>query len=307
MTDAAYSIGWWIESADEEVYGPASRATVQRLLQEGIISKNTLIRHCTQEAARPVVDQPAMLDETPLGGHLPTIGDRLQEFWPRGSGERRNLAEGDLPCARHRRPAVAICLRCHAPYCTKCQMKPVRKQFYFCRKCQANHNNRRFLGVVVDGVLMYGIMIPFTLAITACAGATETAVLVLSQLMSWGVLVLYVLRDALMGGAGPGKRVAGLIAVRSKDGTTPLSYGQAVVRFLPLLLPFFVIVEAILIYRDPLTRRLGDRWAKTRVIDSPERLAKVRQKTFWRLAKKGVAPVVQDADPTLRQFAQIGG
>ena len=66
MPDAGYEIGWWIESADEEVYGPASRETIQRFLREGVISRNTLVRHCTQAEARPVVDHPGMTDGVPL-------------------------------------------------------------------------------------------------------------------------------------------------------------------------------------------------------------------------------------------------
>jgi uncharacterized RDD family membrane protein YckC len=310
MSDAAYSIGWWIESADEETYGPASRSAVQQLLREGIISKNTLIRHCTQESVRPVVDQPGMLEGLAIDERTPATGDRLEAFWPSSSRERLTLAEGDLPCARHKRPAVGVCLRCHAPYCKKCQMKPVKKQFYFCRHCQANHNNRRALAVILDGLLMYAVILPVMFIAGGFAGEDPDSVgafFMISQLLYLGAMVLYVFRDPLMGGAGPGKRAVGMHVVQSKDGTSRLTYGQALIRFLPLLLPFVPFVEAVLIYRDPLDRRLGDRLAKTRVIDTSLKLVQARDKTRRRLAKKGAGPVVHGGEATLAHFARIGG
>ena len=57
-----YEIGWYIESADEDTYGPVARKTVRRFLQEQTISPNTLVRHCTQEEARPAVEQPVIMD-----------------------------------------------------------------------------------------------------------------------------------------------------------------------------------------------------------------------------------------------------
>ena len=47
------------------------------------------------------------------------------------------------------------------------------------------------------------------------------------------------------GGAGPGKRIAGLRVVQSKDGKTPLTYGQGIVRWLSQLIPIFNLFDAI--------------------------------------------------------------
>jgi hypothetical protein len=55
-----YEIGWWVESTNDEIYGPVSRATLRRWLEEGTITSNTLVRHCTEPESRPVADQPGM-------------------------------------------------------------------------------------------------------------------------------------------------------------------------------------------------------------------------------------------------------
>ena len=49
-----YEIGWYVESADEETYGPVSRNTLVRWLEEKAITPNTLVRHCTQAEAGPL-------------------------------------------------------------------------------------------------------------------------------------------------------------------------------------------------------------------------------------------------------------
>ena len=121
-----------------------------------------------------------------------------------------------------------------------------------------------------------------------------------------GGFLLFVLRDALFHGAGPGKRVFGLRAVSHQDGVTPVSYGQGVVRWLSQLIPLFNLVDAAVPYRDPLLRRFGDRWAKTRVVDSPRKLEKVREKVRKGLATRGVEfPATWGT--TMEQFAQIVG
>jgi uncharacterized RDD family membrane protein YckC len=102
--------------------------------------------------------------------------------------------------------------------------------------------------------------------------------------------VLFFGRDALFGGAGPGKRLTGLRVVKTKDGRTPLNFGQGIVRWLSQFIPFFNLVDAVMPYYDPLLRRFGDRWAGTRVIDRESKLAKVRAKIANRLFKKGVQP-----------------
>lgn len=78
--------------------------------------------------------------------------------------------------------------------------------------------------------------------------------------------------------------------MQTKDGKTPLTNGQGVVRWLSQFIPLFNLVDLSVPYRDPLMRRYGDRWAGTRVIDTEQRLAKVRAKIDRRLIKKGILP-----------------
>ena len=67
-----------------------------------------------------------------------------------------------------------------------------------------------------------------------------------------------------------------------------MTYAQGFVRCLAHLIPIFNLVDASSPYSDPLQRRYGDHWAKTRVIETDGQLAKVQWKTEQRLEKKGI-------------------
>ncbi len=308
MTDKAYEIGWWIESEDEEVYGPVSRETLRRFLQEEVISRNTLVRHCTEETPRPLADVPGMLDGLEIPHTAPVTGDRLAEVWPSSRTQREELGAGSFECVRHRRPAILVCVRCHAPYCRKCQVKPHRRPYYLCRRCQNSFHNRRVGAYFLDSLLLYAVLFPTSLAVdmlTELSGSvTDVSAIALNQLVSVVFLILFVLRDSLMQGAGPGKRLVGLQVVKASDGRTPLGHGQAVIRYLPFLIPCVVIIELIVMYRDPLTRRWGDRLAKTRTVDRPRKLAQAREKVQRRLAEKGIEPLFE-GDLTDDPFARF--
>jgi uncharacterized RDD family membrane protein YckC len=289
-----YEIGWYIESADEEIYGPVSRATLRRFLEDKTITPNTLVRHCTQPEAVPAGDQRVIMEHVNLDVKGAALGDRLSEVWPRKKRDQQSLAEDSIPCLRHKRPAVLVCTRCHAPYCSRCRAKPFRKQFYLCRRCQVGMHNRRFLALLVDSiVLVYIPMIVAVFLIMAILGPQQTQGSLLINVVQLGCLCLLFLRDALFRGSGIGKRATGLRVVQTKDGKTPLTYGQGVVRWLSQFIPIFNLVDAIAPFADPLLRRYGDRWAGTRVIDTERKLAKDRQKVAVRLFKKGVQPPPQ--------------
>ena len=89
-----YEIGWYIESADEEIYGPVSRKALRRFLEEKTITPNTLVRHCTQPEARPAADQPVIMEQLSLDTKGSAVGDKLAEAWPRKKRDRLALAEG---------------------------------------------------------------------------------------------------------------------------------------------------------------------------------------------------------------------
>src|SRR5262249_1181909 len=143
--------------------------------------------------------------------------------------------------------------------------------------------------LVDTGILVYIpiIIAGFALAAFALGETRGTLLLNLVQLGSLGILFV---RDSLFGGAGIGKRMTGLQVVQTKDGKTPLTYGQGVVRWLSQFIPIFNLADAVAPYYDPLFRRYGDRWAGTRVIDTERKLAKARESIERRLIKKGVQP-----------------
>lgn len=293
--------GWWIESTDEEIYGPVTAATLSRLLQEGVISPNTAVRHCTDASFAPVADQ-GLTDGLNLTGTRRT-GDTLSEAWPRKTKDRLALGRSEVECAYHRRPAILSCIRCLAPYCDKCQMKKKQRTYFMCRKCQASMYNRRFGAYMLDNLLFtliptYAIGVPVAIAV-----GTESGTAIINLLM-FGGLGAFLFRDAALSGAGPGKRLLGLRAVKHND-ATPITYGQGFVRSIAHMIPFFNLVDGSVPYRDPLQRRFGDRWGKTRVIDSEKKLGKVRAKASRKMAKKGITTISDEPIMTLQQFAQL--
>jgi len=113
-------------------------------------------------------------------------------------------------------------------------------------------------------------------------------------------------RDPLFGGASPGKRIMGLRVVSARDGVTPVTYVQALVRNVSLLIPFLNLVDLTVPYRDPLCRRYGDRWAKTLVVDAVHKLEARRMKVRRWLAQKGVE-LERFPEVTPEQLARTAG
>ncbi|MBN1493869.1 MAG: RDD family protein [Candidatus Omnitrophica bacterium] len=119
----------------------------------------------------------------------------------------------------------------------------------------------RFLAALFDLVIIPIILgIMFGLLFFAAAPALRNIVLIFVNI-AWTCL-----RD-IAGGAGPGKRMAGLKVVTT-DGGQP-SVGQYILRNILLWVPFVLligfIIETVMIFivkKD----RLGDRWAKCKVV-----------------------------------------
>src|SRR5262249_11716532 len=161
------------------------------------------------------------------------VGDQLAEQWPRRRKEQLQLAQDTLPCVRHRRNAVLFCLRCQAPYCQRCQMKPYWRPYYFCRRCQAKHYHGRAGAYLLAGLLFYLYFLLLAALIGASAGplgldnAPGEATALLNVLLLIGT-VWFIFRDVLQRGGGPGKRLVGLRVVSQRDGVSPLGYGQAI-------------------------------------------------------------------------------
>jgi uncharacterized RDD family membrane protein YckC len=185
---------------------------------------------------------------------------------------------------------VLVCVRCHASYCNRCRAKPFRKQFFLCRRCQGNIYNRRIAALIMDTAILFYVPFLVAGATMALLRTGESQGQLVINIIALVCSALFLFRDSVFRGAGIGKRLTGLRVVQSKDGKTPLTYGQGVVRWLSQYIPFFNLYDAAVPYRDPLLRRVGDRWAGTRVIDTERKLAKARQKIARRLIKKGVQP-----------------
>jgi uncharacterized RDD family membrane protein YckC len=126
------------------------------------------------------------------------------------------------------------------------------------------------------------------------------------NILSVGFTGVFLVRDAVFKGAGPGKRLLGLRVVKHEDGVTPLGYGQAFIRWLGHLVPIFNLVDASRAYSDPLQRRFGDSWAKTRVLDVPGKVQKARDNARRKLERKGFQFPVANV-MSLEDFAKIDG
>lgn len=88
-------------------------------------------------------------------------------------------------------------------------------------------------------------------------------------ILGWIVAVAYMLtRDGLpfLQGQSLGKKIVGIRAVDENGAALTGNWGPAVVRNVVLLIPLFPLIEFIVLLTNTETRRLGDQWAKTRVV-----------------------------------------
>ena len=174
-----------------------------------------------------------------------------------------------------------------------------------CRKCQASSYNRRIIAYFIDSFVITVPIYALAFALGGLVGSTA-AITVPVALLTIATPIVFYFRDPIFGGAALGKRAMGLRVVSARDGVTPVTYGQALVRNVALLIPFFNLVDLTVPYRDPLCRRYGDRWAKTRVVETQNRLEERRTKVRSWLAQKGV-DLQQAPNITPEQFARIAG
>jgi len=167
-------------------------------------------------------------------------------------------------------PIVGKCLLCHD--------RPVvaSKKIYqnpVCKKCYYRFVNRRQLAYVVDAVLLlivaFGILLPLGDLFAPLPQGSQMLVD-----FSFGLVfgTLFSLKDGF-NGQSPGKRLMGVQVVDVQSGA-PISFGQSFKRNLILqtgVIPMVgglvsLAVVIIIIIQMGKGPRLGDRWAKTRVI-----------------------------------------
>ncbi len=108
----------------------------------------------------------------------------------------------------------------------------------------------RIIAVLIDGLL--------------------SGIVSLVPIVGWIAAIAYNLtRDALpfLDGQSLGKKAMKLRAVDAETGK-PLTnqWGPSIVRNIVLFIPFFAIVELIVLANNKNGQRLGDQWAKTRVV-----------------------------------------
>jgi uncharacterized RDD family membrane protein YckC len=111
--------------------------------------------------------------------------------------------------------------------------------------------NKRVCGFLID------------VAVVSITGIV--LVFILGRNVDWFVWITYMLFKDCFNGQGIGKRLVSLLVVDANG--NPPKPTQTIVRNLPLIVPFFPIIEYFVLLRSKEGRRLGDRLAKTRVHD----------------------------------------
>ncbi|GAB4421779.1 MAG: hypothetical protein OHK0039_37120 [Bacteroidia bacterium] len=84
-------------------------------------------------------------------------------------------------------------------------------------------------------------------------------------------LAYMVTRDALpfLDGQSVGKKLMKIRAVSADGAPLTNNWGPAIIRNVVLFIPFFPLVELIVLLTNPQKLRLGDQWAKTKVVVEP--------------------------------------
>lgn len=88
-------------------------------------------------------------------------------------------------------------------------------------------------------------------------------------IVGWLAGVAYFLtRDSLpfLDGQSIGKKAMKLRAVTEDGAPLTNNYGPCIIRNIVLLIPFFPLIELIVLLTNEKKQRLGDQWAKTKVI-----------------------------------------
>jgi uncharacterized RDD family membrane protein YckC len=114
----------------------------------------------------------------------------------------------------------------------------------------------RFVAYLIDGIVAY---IPLML-FAFIAGATGIDALM--WVGNIAMLAYFLLRDALFGGQSIGKKAMKYAAVREDGSSLAGDFGASATRNVSLLIP---LVDAIFVLMDK--PRLGDGWAKTKVVN----------------------------------------
>jgi uncharacterized RDD family membrane protein YckC len=82
------------------------------------------------------------------------------------------------------------------------------------------------------------------------------------------IFAYYLTRDALpfLDGQSIGKKAMKLRAVTEDGQPLTNNFGPCIIRNIVLLIPFFPLIELIVLLTNDKHQRLGDQWAKTKVV-----------------------------------------
>ncbi|QHV94760.1 RDD family protein [Spirosoma endbachense] len=120
---------------------------------------------------------------------------------------------------------------------------------------------QRFIAAFIDGIIGN---IPVWLFFTVSYNLA---------MIGYVIAIGYLLtKDALpatagfLGGQSIGKKLMGIKVIKEDTGASLLGdYGTAITRQVSLLIPFFNLVDALMVFGDE-GKRFGDKWAKTIVV-----------------------------------------
>jgi len=118
----------------------------------------------------------------------------------------------------------------------------------------------RFLALLIDGIIA---SIPMYI-MAFIAGATGIAVLAYLGYALY--LIVFLLRDALFGGQSIGKKVMKYRAVKEDGSSLNGDFGASAIRNISIMIPIVGLVDMIFVLTDK--PRLGDGWAKTKVVNA---------------------------------------
>jgi uncharacterized RDD family membrane protein YckC len=110
-------------------------------------------------------------------------------------------------------------------------------------------DGNRILAYLIDIVIMFAVaIVPF---------------------VGWIASAAYALtRDALpfLNGQSIGKKAMNIRAVTTDGAPLTNNWGPAIIRNIVLFIPFFPLIELIVMLTNPNKQRLGDQWANTKVV-----------------------------------------
>lgn len=159
-----------------------------------------------------------------------------------------------MNCYKHKNvKAIAQCSSCGRQVCEKCYSK----ELSICKACRRRLSLKRFFAALIEFVIP--AFIGMTLSLNENFWALEFCILT-------GIYVL--IKDGFKGRSLM-KRAVGLKVVSIKTGNT-CNVKQSMLRNIILFIPFGALVELTMMEYTKDMRRLGDKIAGTKVIESRE-------------------------------------